>query len=51
MVPFSMAMGNTNLVQECFPKHSHMGTTRMKLDKETDYDGKKSGVSMERSNK
>ena len=28
-VPFSMAIGN-ELVQECFPKHSQMGTARMK---------------------
>ena len=43
-----MAIGNGELMQECFPKHSHMGTARMKSDKETDEEGKK-GVSMERS--
>ena len=32
-----------------FPKHSHMGTARMKKDKETDEESKKRGVSMERS--
>ena len=34
---------------ECFPKHSRMGTGRMKYDKETDEECKKRGVSMERS--
>ena len=29
-VPFSMAMGNGELMQECFPKHSRMGTARTK---------------------
>ena len=29
-VPFSMATGNGELVQECFPKHLRMGTARMK---------------------
>ena len=28
------------LVQECFPKHSRMGTARMIQDKETDEEGK-----------
>ena len=32
-----------------FPKHSRMGTERIKYDKETEKDGKKSGVSMERT--
>ena len=36
-------------MHECFPKHSRMGTARMKQDKETDEDDKKRGVSMERS--
>ena len=36
-----MAIGNGELMHECFPKHSHMGTTRMKEDKETDKEGKK----------
>ena len=35
-----MAIGNGELVHECFPKHSRMGTARMKYDKETDEDGK-----------
>ena len=29
-VPFSMAIGNGELMRECFPKHSHMGTARLK---------------------
>ena len=37
-------------MHECFPKHSRMGTARMKLDKETDKDGKR-GVSVDRSKK
>ena len=49
MVPFSMAIANGDLMHECFPKHSRMGTARTKLDKETDEEGKKRGVSMERS--
>ena len=49
-VPFRMAIGNGELMHECFHKHSGMGTVRMKEDKETDEEGKKRGVSMERSN-
>ena len=44
-----MAIGNGELMHECFPKHSRMGTARMKKDKVTDEEGKKRGVSMERS--
>ena len=33
-VSFSMAIGNEELMHECFPKHSRMDTTRMKYDKE-----------------
>ena len=40
-----MAIGNVELMHECFPKHKSMGT-RMKQDKETE-EGKKRGVSME----
>ena len=29
-VPFSMAIGNGELMHECFPKHSRIGTARMK---------------------
>ena len=47
-VPFSLAIGN-ELMHQCFPKHSRMGTARMKYDKETDGDGQNRGVSMERS--
>ena len=35
-------------MHEGFPKHSRMGTARIKYDKETDVDGKKRGVSMEK---
>ena len=38
------------LMHECFPKHSRMGTARMKYDKETE-ESKKSGVSMQSSKK
>ena len=44
-----MAIGNVELMQECFLKHSRMGTARMKYDKETEAEGKKRGVSIERS--
>ena len=44
-----MAIGNEELIQECFPKHSRKGTARMKQDKVTAEDGKKRDVSMERS--
>ena len=36
-------------MHECFPKQSRMGTARMKQDNETDEDGNKRGVSMEKS--
>ena len=29
-VPFSMAIGNGELMHDCFPKHSRMGTARLK---------------------
>ena len=44
-----MAIGDAELVHECFPKHSRMGTARMKEDNETDEDTQKRGVSMEKS--
>ena len=34
-------------MQQCFPKHSGLGTARLKCDKETGDEGKKRGVSME----
>ena len=37
-----MAIGNGELMHECFPKHLRMGTARMKSDEET-------GVSTEKS--
>ena len=42
-VPFSMAIGNEELMHACFPKHSSIRTARMKQDKEID------AVSMESS--
>ena len=36
-----MAIGNGELMRECFPKPSPMGTERMKEDYDTDEDGKK----------
>ena len=44
-----MDIGNEKLMQECFHKHWRMGTARMKQHKETDEEGKKRGVSIERS--
>ena len=45
-----MAIGNGELMQECFPKLLRMGTAKMKQDIETWYEeGKKRGVSIERS--
>ena len=29
-VPFSMAIGNVDLLHECFPKHQRIGTARIK---------------------
>ena len=43
-----MAIGNGELMHQYFPKHWRMGTARMKEDNETDEDGKKRGVSMEK---
>ena len=48
-VPFSMAVGNGELMHDCFPKHSCMGTAKLKYDKETDEECKKRGVRPERS--
>ena len=48
-VPFRMAIGNGELLHECFPKHSRMGSASILEDKETDEEGKKKGVSIERS--
>ena len=44
-----MAIVHGELMHECFPKHSCMETARTKLDKDTDEESKKRGVSMERS--
>ena len=40
MVPFSMDIRNWELMHECSPKHSRMGTARMEK-KETEDEGKK----------
>ena len=40
-IPFGMAIGNVELMHECFPKHSRIETARMKLDKETDKNERK----------
>ena len=42
-VPFSMAIGNGELMHECFTKHSRMGTARLKEDNGTDEKDKKYG--------
>ena len=34
-----MAIGNGELMHECFPKHSRMGTARMKYDNGTEEEG------------
>ena len=40
-----MAIGNGKLVHECFPKHSRMGTARMKYIKERrEYGKSKAGM-------
>ena len=44
-----MAVGNLEFMQGCFPTHSHKGTARMKQDIETDEEGEKKRVKMERS--
>ena len=44
-----MATRNVELMHECFSKHFRMGTARMKKDKETNEEGKKRDVSVERS--
>ena len=38
-----MAIRNVDLMQECFPKHSHMEAARMKYDKDTK-EGKNRGA-------
>ena len=37
-VPLRIEIGNGELMQEYFPKHSRMETARMKQDKDTDED-------------
>ena len=47
-VPFSMAIVNVELIHNCFPNHSSMGTARMKYDKDTEKEGKQRRMNMER---
>ena len=47
-VPFSMAIENVGLMHECYSQHLRMGTERMQEDKDTEEDGKHSGMKMER---
>ena len=35
-----MAIGNGELMHECFPKHSRMGTARLKWDNKTEEENK-----------
>ena len=35
---------NVELMHECFPKHLHMGTARVKEDEETEGEGKQKNV-------
>ena len=44
-----MALGNGELMHECFPKHPRMGTARLKLDNETKEEGNKRRINVERS--
>ena len=50
-VPFSMTIGNGELMQECFPKHSRMDQQEWHKTKRqnTDEESKEGGMSMERS--
>ena len=41
-----MAIGNAELLHECFPKHSRMGTAGMKEDNETDEERREYGKSI-----
>ena len=43
-----MAIGNVELKRECFLKHLHTGTARIKQDKETEEEDKKRRENMER---
>ena len=48
-VPFSIAIGNGELMHECFPKYPRMGTARQKLDNEIEEEGKRRRINVERS--
>ena len=45
----SMALGNVGLVHECYPQHLHKGNAKMKVDKETEIEGKQRGVNIDRN--
>ena len=45
-VKFSMAIGNEELMHECFPKHPRIGTARQKLDDETYEKGQKRRINV-----
>ena len=48
-VPFSMAIENGELMRECSPEHLRMGTARLKYHNETEEEGKKRKINVERS--
>ena len=48
-VPFSMAIENGELMRECSPEHFRMGTARLKYHNETEEEGKKRKMNVERS--
>ena len=47
-VPLSIGIGNEELIHECFPEHSRIGTAS-KYDTDTEEQGKKRRVNLERS--
>ena len=48
-LPFSTATGNLELGHECWPQQLRNGIARMKVDKDTEEEGKKIRVNKERS--
>ena len=44
-----MAMGNGELMHECFPKHSRIGTARMKEDKKRAEERREYGKKVQRA--
>ena len=47
-VPFRMAIGNEELMRECFLQHLRTGTARMKKDKKTEEEASTSSTFFER---